>query len=376
MSDPHFRIGFLLRREAPLDYGRRLSRQRWRRRFPGWPSDDLATDADATRALSAAGRWVLVREEVALPTPGIPPALVKGRVVLAAGLSPASPPFVHTLRELEEAPRPPGPPPGDRSSTPALAFSVGDFPPRPGETLAGYVERLLSPATPHASAPGFAAVSFEDAIVGAGAERPELVRLLPAGVGRLLDVGCASGDAGAAVRRERPSAAVTGIERDPAAAERARGRLDRVIEGDALAALADLARAGERFDAFLFADVLEHLDDPIGALAAARALATPAATLVASVPNVGHLSLVRDLVLGRFDPLPAGLADAGHLRWFTRASLGDALEEAGWQAVAIDPLAGAPPPDPDPFLELAAGCPEGDPSALLAYQWIAVARPR
>jgi hypothetical protein len=119
--------------------------------------------------------------------------------------------------------------------------------------------------------------------------------------------------------------------------------------------------------------VLEHLEDSIGALMLGRELAHPGATLVASVPNVGHMSLVRDLVRGRFDPLPAGLADAGHLRWFTRASLEDALEEAGWRTVLIEPLPGAPAPDAGPFLEIASAFPEADRDSLVTYQWIAVA---
>lgn len=376
MKDPALRIGFLSRPGAALDYGRRLSRLRWRQRFPGCASEEVAPEAPATAALSAFDRWVLVRDETALPEPGGPPVTGAGRVSLAASLSPSSAPFVHTLRELEDSPRAAGGEAPAASESPALAFSVADFPPRDRETLAGYVDRLLSPATPHATPSAFAAISFDEGARGVAGERPEVVRLLPATAGRLLDVGCASGEAGGAFRRAHPTVAVTGIERDPAAAARARSRLDQVIEGEALAALADLARAGERFDAFLFADVLEHLDDPIAALVLARELATPGATLVASVPNVGHLSLVRDLVLGRFDPVPGGLADVGHLRWFTRASLGDALEEAGWRPVSIDAFAGAPPPDAAPFLDFVARWPALDLVSLDAYQWLAIARPR
>ena len=373
MKDSGLRVGFVSDGGGTLDYGRRLSRLRWRHRFPGRPWDALEPGADATRALSASEGWVIVREETALPTPGSPVEIVAGRVVLAASLSPASAPFVHTLRELEATPRPEGEPGRTLPpSGPALAFSVADFPPHVGETVGDFVRRLLAPPTPHALAPGFAAVAFEEL----SGERPELVRLFPAIVRRFLDVGCASGEVGGAVRRAVEGATVTGIERDPAAAERARGRLDCVIESDAVAALRDLSDAGERFDALLFADVLEHLDDPIGALVLAHEIATPDATLVASVPNVGHLSLVRDLVLGRFDPLPAGLADAGHVRWFTRASLGDALEEAGWRVVSIDSVGGAPPPDPQAFLDFVSDWPEGDRESLVTYQWLAVARPR
>jgi hypothetical protein len=93
------------------------------------------------------------------------------------------------------------------------------------------------------------------------------------------------------------------------------------------------------------------------------------------VPNVGHLSVVRDLVLGRFDPVPAGLTDAGHLRWFTRAFLEEALAESGWQAEAIESERGAPPFAVGEFLALAAAWPDADRESLSTYQWVATARP-
>jgi hypothetical protein len=65
---------------------------------------------------------------------------------------------------------------------------------------------------------------------------------------------------GAALKHHFPSRYIAGIERDPGAAEAARCELDAVYA-------IDLARDGlppeaGRFDAILFCDVLEHLDDP------------------------------------------------------------------------------------------------------------------
>jgi len=147
-----------------------------------------------------------------------------------------------------------------------------------------------------------------------------------------------------------------------------------VEEGDLREVLPRLAAAGERFDALVFADVLEHLEDPAAALAQALRLASPGCHLVVSVPNVGHLSVVRDLLSGRFDPVPAGLMDAGHLRWFTREFLARTIEEAGWSAVTIRGEAGAGAPDPEPFALLARSWADGDGESLAAYQWIAEAR--
>jgi SAM-dependent methyltransferase len=176
---------------------------------------------------------------------------------------------------------------------------------------------------------------------------------------------------------------VTGLEIDRRAAARAAGRLDRVIVGDAAPLLAALAAAGERFDAFVMGDVLEHTADPVALLSAARAASEPHATLVASVPNVAHLSIIRDLLLGRFDPAPAGLEDAGHLRWFTAGFLAQCLEEAGWRVEEIAGEAGAAAAESEKFRAFLAGWPAADETArretlrvdtIGVYQWIAVAR--
>jgi SAM-dependent methyltransferase len=365
-------IGFLARSEG-LDYGRRLARLRWARRFPHCRARDLTGEISAGSEFAASESWIVIRDESALPAPGKDPSPLPGQVLLASSRSLAASPVVHTLREFEETPVEAGriePEPAEGS--PALAFRVSDFPSREGETVAQYVGRLLSPPTPRSFAPGFAAVVFE---ASPGGDRADVTRHFPRGIRRLLDVGCGSGEAAAALFRSHPGIAVTGIERDPGAAALARKVLPDVREGDAMTALAQIAAARERFDAFLFADLLEHLDDPIGALCLARELALPGSTLVASVPNVGHLSLVRDLLFGRFDPLPAGLADAGHLRWFTRSSLSEALEEAGWKEVTIEPAPGAPAPEAEEFLRWAETWPDVDRPSLTTYQWIAVANP-
>lgn len=372
MTGDDRRIGFLPRPgegSAPDDYGRRLGRLRWRRRFAGRRAARLDGGRPAAPTFGSREEWIVVRDEIALPLPGGVISPLPGRVCLASARAPAEAPVVHTLAEFERA-FSPVPPESRGREAPALLFSTADFPAGEGETVGAYVERLLSSSTLFSSPPEFAAVVFEES----ADERADVARHVPAGTRRLLDVGFGSGAVALGLRRSRPGLSVTGIERRTPAAAAPAG-IDRVIAADAAGALAALAREGERFDGLLFADVLEHLEDPIGALALARDLALPGATLVASVPNVGHLSIVRDLVRGRFDPLPAGLADAGHLRWFTRASLEDALEEAGWKTTHVEGLPGAPAPDARDFVDRAVRAfPETDPVALTTYQWVAVAR--
>jgi 2-polyprenyl-3-methyl-5-hydroxy-6-metoxy-1,4-benzoquinol methylase len=381
------RLGFLPGSEegSALDYVRRLGRLRWKRRFRERRAVDLDGARPASETFADGEDWLVVRDEVAIPLPGSDQlAAVEGIVAVATRRSPADPPAVHTLAELERANIPSAEEcRAHAGDPPAIGFSVSDFPPSGGETVREYVGRLLSFAPAHRFPGRFAAIVFEQ-VAGTDparvctrlvtSERPEVVCHLPDRIHCLLDVGCGTGETSAAILRTSPGVSITGIERNAAYAKRARERLDRVIPRDATRALRDLVEEGARFDAFLFADVLEHLEGPIDALTLARGLAVPGATLVASVPNAAHLSLVRDLVAGRFDPVPAGLADAGHLRWFTRSSLEEALDEAGWRTVRVTSLPGAPAPDVEPFLDFVAGFPEFDRDALATYQWVAVAR--
>jgi SAM-dependent methyltransferase len=149
---------------------------------------------------------------------------------------------------------------------------------------------------------------------------------------RVLDVGCATGYLAAELARR--GCRVTGVETDPAVAERARVQCEAVVIGDVEdddcgRALADLAP----FDVVLCGDVLEHLRDPWSALRALAALAAPDGRVVLSVPNVAHWTGRRALARGRFPYGEHGLFDRTHLRFFTRASAHDLAQRAGLRVV-------------------------------------------
>jgi SAM-dependent methyltransferase len=355
--------------DAPADLGSRFARLRWRRALCAERVVEWAPGAMAAPAVVTADAWFVVADLTAIPLSGergsaLAPA--PGRILIAQA---AGAPVAHTLRELETA-RPGPTAPEDGRATVAIGFGAADFSPGPSETIKLYIERLLSLSSAHATDPAFRAVSLGDP---SERERAELTRRLPAGSLRVLDAGCGAGMGIAGARGRNPGWKVTGVEKDPRLAAMARERCDRVLEGDLAEILPALESAGERFDAIVFADVLEHLEDPVAALMMGRRVAAPGGRLLVSVPNVGHLSIVRDLVLGRFDPVPAGLTDAGHLRWFTRAFLAEALSESGWLVDALESEAGAPPSGAEDFLALASAWPDCDRESLLTYQWIATA---
>ena len=119
---------------------------------------------------------------------------------------------------------------------------------------------------------------------------------------------------------------VTALERDPAQAERARGRCAEVV-------VADLDEAAQAlsgpFDAIVYGDVLEHLSDPLAALVALNRALAADGLVIASVPNVAHLWVRLQLLAGRFEYADRGILDRTHLRFFTRRTFVALLARGG-----------------------------------------------
>ncbi|ANY19420.1 hypothetical protein A6F68_00894 [Tsuneonella dongtanensis] len=161
-----------------------------------------------------------------------------------------------------------------------------------------------------------------------GGVRRDFLALLPAGGdARVLEIGCGSGETGAAALADGLAASYHGVEIAPRAAALARTRLTEVIEGNVESL--DLPWTERHFDAVLMSEVLEHLVDPWTVVERVAALLKPGALVVASSPNVAQIAIVRGLLAGRWDLTETGVMDRTHLRWFTRASYCRMFEDAG-----------------------------------------------
>ncbi len=196
------------------------------------------------------------------------------------------------------------------------------------------LERLLrNPDAPASSVTG----SIESAglchefIDYYGEVREDVVPFLPPGVQEVLEVGCGRGVTGAYLQR-RLGCRVTGVELHPEVAADAATRLHAVLVGDL-----QTLDIPERFDAVLGCEIVEHLPEAAAFLARAGELVRPGGRIVLSIPNVGHWSVVEDLLAGRWDYLPIGLLCYTHYRFFTKKTLDDWLRRAGWKRFEIHP---------------------------------------
>ncbi len=145
--------------------------------------------------------------------------------------------------------------------------------------------------------------------------RTDVLAMIPESARSILSVGCGSGRTEAELVKR--GCRVTGIELDEDAAEAARGHGLDMLTGDVNQINARLA--DRRFDCLLYADVLEHIADPVAILREHVARLNPGGCVIVSVPNFRHHSVFRQLFLqGHIRYTDAGIFDRTHLRITTR----------------------------------------------------------
>jgi 2-polyprenyl-3-methyl-5-hydroxy-6-metoxy-1,4-benzoquinol methylase len=152
---------------------------------------------------------------------------------------------------------------------------------------------------------------------------------------RVLDVGCSSGRLGELFRRFGHT--VVGL--DAIKHEGVSDRLDTFIEADLNNGVP--ADVGSGYDVIVAADVFEHMIQPRAVLAQLAERLTPEGVIFVSIPNFGHWYPRLRVVLGRFDYDRRGILDAGHLRFFTRATFERLVDQVGMR-VRRRSIAGVP----------------------------------
>jgi 2-polyprenyl-3-methyl-5-hydroxy-6-metoxy-1,4-benzoquinol methylase len=149
----------------------------------------------------------------------------------------------------------------------------------------------------------------------------------PQGGASLLDVGCGGGDFIATMRELGWK--VSGVETDPVAVERARGRQLDVHHGNLESAGFD----DTSFDAITLAHVIEHVHEPQRLLAECRRILKPNGRLAITTPNSSswaHRHFGRDW---------RGLEPPRHIHIFNPKNIRHLLESAGLQPVRVATLA-------------------------------------
>ena len=135
---------------------------------------------------------------------------------------------------------------------------------------------------------------------------------------------------------------VTGVEMDPETLATCAPFCERTVQANLEDPQWAAPLAGESFDAIICADVLEHLRDPRPLLNQLHGFLKPSGSVLMSLPNASHLTVVASLLGGRFPYQKNGLLDHTHLKFYGREDLEALLRECGllwqhWHNVQVDP---------------------------------------
>lgn len=163
-------------------------------------------------------------------------------------------------------------------------------------------------------------------------KRDEFLDLVPQGTRRLLDVGCGAG--GLSSQLKEKGVEVVGVEKSEKLYFLAKEKLNAVILGDI--ENLELNYPEGYFDCIMYADILEHLTEPLNILEKHKIYLQKDGCVIASVPNVRYYKIILRLILsGAWDYNDAGMLDRTHVRFFGLINIIELFEKAGYEIVEI-----------------------------------------
>ena len=163
-------------------------------------------------------------------------------------------------------------------------------------------------------------------------ERSEVEAVIPDIAERILDVGCGEGMLGRSLLN-KGAKEVTGIELSQEVCERAKDNLTNVICVDIEELNLEIEK--KYFDCIIFADILEHLKDPLSVLEKFSEYLSDAGCIVASIPNVGYYGVIDMLSQGHWTYGDHGILDRTHVRFFARKEIETLFSNAGLEITGI-----------------------------------------
>ena len=155
-----------------------------------------------------------------------------------------------------------------------------------------------------------------------------------------LDIGCASGEFSKNLKQTFLINEFnwTGIEKEknlPNSLENYR-LLGNCIHDDLPGVLNKLEN--DYFECIFALDILEHLKDPEEVLIKLKSKIKSNGTLIVSIPNVSHYSIILSLIKQEWIYADNGILDRTHLRFFTPKSFESFANKNGWEVILKQPV--------------------------------------
>ena len=207
-----------------------------------------------------------------------------------------------------------------------------------------------------------------------------LFHQVPESALRILEIGCASGMFGAALKEQNPQRYIVGVEYVPVVAEVAKTRLDEVYAFDVQSNDLPDSIALQSFDCIVCGDVLEHLTEATAVLKKLLPYLKPDGQVIACIPNVQHFSVLQQLLTQNFQYHGAGLLDKTHVNLMTLPNMFKMFLDAGYlpevkQAIYNGEIDAGFFASLQPVLGYLGTAPEQAKIVFEAFQYIVTAKP-
>lgn len=142
--------------------------------------------------------------------------------------------------------------------------------------------------------------------------------------------------------KEQLNCKVYAVEMDGNAAKDAEKYTERIIVDNIENYIWQEEFKNLKFDYIIFADVLEHLYYPEQVLVSVRDFLKEDASILVSIPNIAHNSIIINLLKNEFNYNSIGLLDNTHIRFFTKKTFDELIEKTGYftsyeSAIFINP---------------------------------------
>lgn len=152
--------------------------------------------------------------------------------------------------------------------------------------------------------------------------RTNLIKLIPDGPNKILDIGCGRGDLLLKLKELRKAQNIFGID-----IEKFDTKLDKFIAGDI--DKIELPFSYNYFDVIICADVLEHLVDPWETLNKIYKYVKPDGIVIISIPNIRELYAISQILFkGDFRYTHDGVLDKTHLRFFCKKNIIELINQS------------------------------------------------
>lgn len=163
----------------------------------------------------------------------------------------------------------------------------------------------------------------------------EMINLIDSDLSKeinVLDIGCGIGASLLEVKNKYKNANLYGIDRSEAVAKVAKG-ICNVLVGNI--ENLELPYENKFFDYIMLPNNLEHIIDTEELMRRMKKYLKVDGYILASIPNIMHVNVIRTLLNGRFKYETFGILNESHLRFFTLREIQELYEVSDYELVGL-----------------------------------------